>query len=126
MHRTLAEDEIGFHVERGKRRNLLNSAGSSNRRGTLGNRSTTRGLTDTYCLRADGTRYVLKRGNRTTAPQTTLEPATIRTKHYAPPRHNIIDYVPYVDRFPNVLTLYRARPTTARTIDVTLGSGRGW
>lgn len=126
MQRTLHEQAIGFHVERGKRRNLLNSAGSDNRPGTLGHRSNSRALTDTYCVRADGSRYTIKRGNRTTTATTVEEPAIIRTKHYSPPRRPIMDYLPYVDSFPNVLTLHRARPTTSRTIDVSLGSGRGW
>lgn len=127
--RTLHEDAKGFHVERHKRRNLLNSAGSDTRPGTLGYRRNARGLTDTHCIMPDGTTTIMPRRvkrSRVTAPTTPQAAFTPCARYYAPPRHGLERYIPYLDRFPNVVKLYRLRPTSARTIEVSLGSGRGW
>jgi hypothetical protein len=104
--RTLREDARGFSLEVGKRRNLLNSAGSSARPGTL------------------GYRVSQPRTRRATVAETVK--GTPRLKRLNPPRRSIAAYLDFVERFPNVLALYRQRPTYARTVDVSLGAGRGW
>jgi hypothetical protein len=127
--RTLPEDARGFGIESNKRRNLLNSAGSDVRRGSLGHRQTTRALSDTLCISADGTRTVIPRRKasaRITPTPIAVEVGTIRTRDYAPPRHPLHVYLDYIDRFPNVLELWRARPAYSADVAVSLGAGRGW
>ena len=104
--RTLPEDRRGFAAEIGKHRNLLNSAGSGRRPGTLGYRTSSR-----------------VRVSKVRVKDST---ATIRTRNYNPPRRPLHEYLAYVDRFPNVLDLWRARPTVAHAVSVSLGAGRGW
>lgn len=106
--RTLTEDARGFTVEAHKRRNLLNSAGSSSRPGTLGHRITQ---------------------PRTRKPRATIAETvkgTIRTKRLNPPRYPLHVYLGYADRFPGVVECFRLRPDHVKTVSVSLGAGRGW
>lgn len=128
-HRTLREDRRGFSVEIGKRRNLLNSAGSDVRPGSLGHRRTARALSDTRVIYADGSEGVIPRIRRNARIAPVVESAEVyrpRLKNVGPPRHPLHRYLDFVERFPNVLALYRSRPTSARIVDVSLGAGRGW
>ena len=105
-YRTLPEDRRGFAVEIGKHRNLLNSAGSGRRKGTLGYRTS-----------------ISTRGASKVKVRVPGKPITRR---YNPPRKPLHEYLQYVERFPNVLDLWRSRPTVAHDVAVNLGAGRGW
>lgn len=104
--RTLVEDARGFTIEAHKRRNLLNSRGSSSRPGTLGHR--------------------ISQPRTRRAKVVDTVKGTIRTRNYNPPRRPLLAYLDYVERFPNVLDQWRMRPAYVQTLDVSLGAGRGW
>lgn len=126
MTRTLVEDEHGFHVERGKRRNLLNSAGSDVRHGTLGNRTYVKVLREN-----DNARSARLRRNPNSRAKVAVvsTPVTRSTTRYI--RHTVADLVIRsiglgLDPV-NVGKLARlAQDGSARTVAVSLGAGRGW
>lgn len=128
-HRTLQEDARGFTREAGKRRNLLNSAGSDDRPGTLGHRTSCRALSDTTVSLADGTAYTIPR-RKASSVRREPDASTVAWRKaervYRTPRRPLHAYLAFLDRFPNVVACYRLRPDYCAIVDVSMGAGRGW
>lgn len=125
--RTLAEDARGFGQEHSKHRNLLNTAGSDVRNGTLGHRTRVRVLREN-----DAARNARRRSNPNARTVPTVEPtrpatrATTRTI-----RHDVATLVVRAIALGldprNVASLARAcADGSSHNVTVSLGAGRGW
>lgn len=126
-----AEDCDGWYLYPRKNRNLLNSQGSDVRKGTLGKRNTTRGLTDTLVTRADGSQHWIRRntrkpklGNVATDVSVTLG---YRVNMRTAPKRSLSAIASYgmargwdVATIRHLLDIHRMRPCNVKPVEVSM------